>query len=184
MKSRSIPFLPAVASVLSLCVLLGACSNPSQESILMERAMAVPINLDSEQVSLNDAQVSCGVASGLWDDAVPSGGQQSVYHLTAKGRELKFSDDVYANDPEYNVPYTQVRGTFSLGVASVLAVHDGPDASTKLMQASLGVKIPDPCFADPLPLMGVSKGKFTPKVAPMLQLENSENGWMPVKLIH
>jgi len=184
MKSRSISFPLAVGLTLGLCVFATGCSSDGDASDLIARATGAPVELDGEQVSLTERQVSCGAANELWEDAASGGGQPSRYRLTPKGRDLSFSDDIYLNDPEYNAAYTQVRGKFSLVMPSILAIHDGPEAGTKLIQSPLGVKIPHVCFPEPLPLMGVSKGKFTTSVAPTLLFENSETGWMPKKLLH
>jgi hypothetical protein len=142
------------------------------------------MTLDSEQVTLSDTQLDCGISNELWESSSSDGGQRAIYRLTQKGRDLQFSDDVYGQDPEYGAAYTQVRGKFTLALTSVVAVHDGPETGTKLIQAQLSVRVPHACFADPLPLMGVNKGKFTSKLPPTLLYENGENGWMAVKLIH
>lgn len=184
MKSRSTSISLTVALTLGLCAFATGCSSDGDASDLIARATGSPVELDGEQVSLTDRQISCGAANDLWEDAASSGGQSSVYRLTPKGRELKFSDDIYLDNPEYHTAYTQVRGKFLLNMPSVLAIHDGPEAGTKLIQSPLGIKIAHVCFPAPLPLMGVSKGKFTTSVAPTLLFENSETGWMPKKLLH
>jgi hypothetical protein len=185
MKFRPLPMLPlAVLFAWALCILLTGCSHGLDENTVMPRAMGAPIQLDNEQVSLSEAQVSCGIANELWEE-VPSGeAQRTIYRVTDKGRALKFNDDIYVHDPEFRVPYTQVRGKFYLDMQSVLEIRDGPDEATKLIQAPIGVKISHFCFPDPLPLMGVAKGRFTAKLPPTLIYENGAEGWMPTKFLH
>jgi len=164
-----------------LCLFAAACGQDFATT-LQERAEGKPIQLDSEQVSLTLEQLKCGVKYELWDGA-PEGGQQAVYRLTQKGRELQFSDNIYPNGPGYPSPYTQVRGKFHLQFTRIVEISDGSDGS-KLVQAQLGVKIPHPCFAAALPVMGIRKGKFTPDEAPTLKYENAEDGWQPAELVH
>jgi hypothetical protein len=172
---------------LTLCVFLAGCSSHGfDDETIKSAAEQVPINIDREQVSLTDAQVACGVMNDLWEDAQAGNGQRAIYRLTQKGRDLQFSDDVYARDPEFdNTPYTQVRGKFSLTLFSIVAARDGSDGA-KLVQAMLGVRIPHPCFTDPVLLMGVNKGKFTTKNAPTLLYEETgeKSLWTAIKLVH
>jgi hypothetical protein len=175
------------AGWLALCVFVTGCSSHGFDDYTIKSAAEqAPITIDREQVSLTDAQVNCGVMNDLWEDAQADNGQRAIYHLTPKGRELQFSDDVYARDPEYdNTAYTQVRGKFSLSLAAIVAARDGSDGG-KLVQATLGLRIPHPCFADPVLIMGVNKGKFTTKNAPTLLYEQTgENSlWTAIKLVH
>jgi hypothetical protein len=180
MKSRYIPTL----ATLGVCLFFTGCSGDFDPGDVPYRTAQSPIQVDSEQVSLTLPQVACGVSNELWEDAVSAGNERKVYRRTQKGRDLQFSDDIYADDPDYPGPYTQVRGTFSLSMASIAGIHDGPDGASKLIQAAIGVRIPHMCFPNPLPIMGVSKGKFTPTLAPTLLYENTEKGWGPAKLVH
>jgi hypothetical protein len=184
MKFHSIPAWLAVLPMLGLCILFTGCSHGFDEDAMRVLAEQNPIALDSEQVTLTDGQLSCGIINDLWEEVPSDGGQRAIYRLTQKGRDLQFSDDIYARDPEFNGAYTQLRGKFFLSLAAVVAAHDGPDQGTKLVQATLGVKIPHACFADPLPIMGINKGKFTTKLAPTLLYENGDKGWLAIKLMH
>ena len=143
-----------------------------------------PIQLDREQVSISYEQVVCGVKNELWEgDSAETAQFQSSYRLTQKGRDLLFSDDVYPNGAGYLTPYTQVRGKFSLQLGQVVAISNASDGG-KLVQAKLAVKIPHPCFAAPLPIMGVRKGKFAPDAETILKYEEDENGWLLTGLVH
>ena len=184
MKFRLLTMLPpAVLFALALCILLTGCSHGLDQNTVIPRAMGAPVQLDNEQVSLTDVQLTCGVASELWEET-PSETQRTIYRLTDKGRALQFADDIYVHDPEFQVTYTQVRGKFYLDMPSILEIRDGPDDATKLIQAPIGVKISHVCFPDPLPLMGVAKGRFSVKLAPTLIYENGADGWMPTKFLH
>jgi hypothetical protein len=136
-----------------------------------------PLNLSSEQVTLSDSQVACGAQNELWDP--PNG---NVARLTQKGRDLKFSDDVRLNDPEIHAPYIQVSGTFPVSVSDVSKLRD--DGNTKLADVKLGVVISNDCFPNPLPLMGVRKGKFTPEAPVVFRFQGSGKEWSLDKLVH
>ena len=170
--------------VVVLCAFSVACSHDLDGNAIKPRAESSPMPLDSEQVSLSAAQVSCGVENDLWVAGPSDGGQRTIYRLTQKARDLQFSDDIYANDPGFSSPYTQVRGKFYLQLDSVVTIHDGTDAFTKLVQATISVKIPHSCFTAPLPIMGIRQGKFSASVAPTMIYENSDDGWQPTHLVH
>jgi hypothetical protein len=181
MKFRSI-FPPALLA--TLLTLLAGCSHDFDENTVRSRAAGQMLQLDSEQVSLNSAQLGCGVQNELWEAPPPAeSGLPAAYRLTQTGRDLQFSDDVYANEPGYPAPYAQVRGKFYLQVDNVVAINVASDGA-RLIQAAMSVKIPHPCFANPLPLMGIKKGKFAPDFAPTLMFENTEEGWYPTQLVH
>ena len=165
------------------CLCATACGKKSVTEILQQRAEAKPVQLDSEQVSLTAEQLNCGVNNDLWDSAPPEAGAQASYRLTDKGRDLQFSDNVYASGSGFSTPYVQVRGKFNLQIIRIAEVSDTNDGS-KLAQAQIGVKIAHPCFAASLPLMGVRKGKFSPDALPSLRFEPAEDSWEPVELIH
>jgi hypothetical protein len=184
MKYPAIRALLFVWSVAALCAVLAGCgSSGFNDAAMKALAERNPIQLDSEQVSLTEGQVNCGVANDLWYEA-PGDGGRAIYRLTEKGRDLKFSDNVYARDPDFPFPYTQLRGKFNLSLTRVVSVQDGSEQGTKLVQAALGVKIPHSCFADPLLIMGIAKGRFTTNLAPTLLYENDNDVWSAVKLVH
>jgi len=171
-----------LATVLFLFAM--GCSHDFDENTIRPRAADRLLQLDNEQVSINYTQLACGVQNELWEGTPPTElGQAATYRLTEKGRALQFSDDVYINDPGNPGPFAQVRGKFYLQVDRVVTIDTSKDGA-KLVHAVLGVKIPHPCFATPLPIMGIKKGKFVADVAPTLKYENGEEGWWPTELVH
>lgn len=166
-----------------LCIFVTACGHEFDSEAIQSGA-GKPFKLDREQVSMTYEQLQCGVKNELWEsDPVEAGQPQTNYRLTQKGRDLQFSDDVYARGTSYPSPYTQVRGKFGLLLGQVIAITNGNDYD-KLVQAKLSVKIPHPCFAGALPVMGVRKGKFVHDAAPVLRYEEDENGWQLTELVH
>lgn len=166
-----------------LCVFVTACGHEFDGEAIQSGA-GKPAELDREQVSMSYEQLLCGVKNELWEsDTAETGQPQTSYRLTQKGRDLQFSDDIYPSGAGYTTPYTQVRGKFKLFLGQVIAITNGPDHA-KLVQAKLSVKIPHPCFATALPIMGVRKGKFTPDAAPVLKYEEDESGWQLTELVH
>jgi hypothetical protein len=169
----------------SLAVLLTGCGDPNafDEGVAKGLAEAEPFQLDSEQVSVNLSQLSCGVMEDLWSAPVDSG-QRSISHLQQKGRDLQFSDDVYSNEAGYAAPYTQVRGKFALQLDRVISIKAGEDADTKIVQAKVGVKIAHPCFDAPLGIMGIRKGNYADDPPVTLRYERYDTGWHLVKILH
>jgi len=147
---------------------------------------AAPIHLDVEDVSLTGPQLDCGVQNDLWEQpgAVdPSAGQRSVARLLDAGRALHFDDDVVVSEPGYRQAYVQLRGDFTVQLGSGMSVKDdGPDH--KLVEGKLGVTIPHMCFPDPLPMMGVKKGKFSEEANPVMEFSLQNDGWHFIKLDH
>jgi hypothetical protein len=139
-----------------------------------------PMHLDAEYVMLSQGQVDCGVENELWDTPEDSAGHK-IAHLTQKGRDLKFADDVSIGD--MNRPYVQIRGDFNLVANEITSDKAGPDPNTKLVQTKVGVNIQNSCFGDPLPLMGVRKGNFTQDASPVL-LFRYDNGWQMDRFVH
>jgi hypothetical protein len=137
-----------------------------------------PLTLSGEQVTLTGPQVDCGVQNELWD--APSG---NTAKLTQKGRALKFTDDVRVSDPEIPKPYTQVTGAFPVSVSDVSRVRD-TDGGMKLADVKLGIVITHDCFAGPLPVMGVRRGKFSPDAPVVFRFQGSGKEWSLDKLMH
>jgi hypothetical protein len=144
---------------------------------------ASPVKLDAEQVMLTQPQVDCGVQNDLWEPPSQLNPGRSVARLTAKGRALKFDDDVAATDPDYRLPHVQVRGEFALRVLGDPSIKDGPEKDTRLVEAKVGVRIDHSCFPAPLPMMGLKKGNFTPDATPVFLLRN-DGGWRVDSLVH
>lgn len=137
-----------------------------------------PQKLSSEQVILNGQQVDCGAKNELW---TPASGNMA--RLEQKGRDLGFSDDVRLNDPDIQVPYIQVSGTFPVAVSDVSKLRNDGDG-VKLADVKLGITVANECFSSPLLLMGVKKGKFTPGVPVVFRFTGSGKEWTLDKLVH
>jgi hypothetical protein len=162
--------------ILTLC--LAGCGTPDFNSDSAKGMLEQnPLDLSNEQVVLNDQQLDCGTKNELWDP--PSG---NMAHLTQKGRDLKFTDDIRLNDPDVHQPYTQVSGKFPVQVGEVTKVRDTEGG--KLADVKLGITISHDCFATPLPLMGVRKGKFTPDAPVVFRFVGSEKEYKLDKLMH
>ena len=132
---------------------------------------------------LMPAEVDCGVRSELWGPASPPNQGRSSCPLLPAGRALQFDDDVVFSDPGYRSSYVQVRGTFPLGVLEIVNAKDGPEDNTKLIELRVGVKIDNPCFPNPLPIMGARKGQFTQDFPPLM-LFRLDTTWQMVKFVH
>lgn len=139
-----------------------------------------PVRLDAEYVMLSQGEFACGVQNDLWDSPSGATGRLSA-HLTQKGRDLKFADDVSVGDMPK--PYVQLRGDFKLVVAEITSDRDGPEKNSKLVETKVGVQIQNSCFPNPLPLMGVKKGNFRQDVSPVL-LFRFNNGWYLDGFVH
>ncbi len=148
-----------------------------------------PIRLDAEQVMLTQSQVDCGVQSDLWEPPAQAVGINSnvvgltVAHLNAAARELKFDDDVILTEPGSRSPYVQVRGDFPAQLADGLTIHDDGQYSKKV-EGKVTITINHPCFMDPLPVMGVKKGKFNQDAMPFLHFTLENDGWHFDKVVH
>ena len=179
-------FSPSIwAGALAAGVVL-FCSACTQTDFPPEKAQSLvetgPIRLDAEQVSLTLEQVDCGVREDLWDPAVQLG-ERSVAHLTNAARALKFDDDVVVNEPGFNRPYVQVRGDFMAILGDGPVIHDDGQYGKKV-EGKLSIKIDHQCFNEPLPVMGVRKGRFNQDVPPTLAYTLDGKGWHFDKLIH
>jgi hypothetical protein len=169
------------------------CCGCTQTDFPAEKAQGLlalhPIHIDAEQVMLTQVQVDCGKENELWDvQSGFSGGGSStsaaltVAHLTSKARELQFDDDVVLTEPGYVRPYVQIRGDFTVALAEP-SIHDDGDGG-KRVEGKVLVTINHPCFAEPLPMMGVKKGKFNEDSLPVLHYTLENDGWRFDKLIH
>jgi hypothetical protein len=172
-----------LASLTALVLALAGCASTDFDEGKARGIESAPVKIDAEQVTLGLDQVNCGVQNDLWDPPGTANQGRSVARLSAKGRALKFSDDVVVSDPAYTTPYVQVRGDFMVGVTSVSGARDGPEKDTKLADVRLGVKIDHACFPAPLPIMGLKKGDFSPDVAPVILFRNYD-GWKFEKFVH
>ena len=147
---------------------------------------AGPIHLDAEQVSLTGQQVECGVQNDLWEEPNsirPGSAERSVARLLAAGKALHFDDDVVAAEPGYHQPYVQVRGDFSLQLGDISNIKD-EGTNVKDVEGKLTVIVPNSCFADPLPVLGVRKGRFSQDATPVMEFRLLTDGWHFTKLVH
>lgn len=173
-----------LGAVLGLYLATVACGNKDDLDGESVKAIveASAINLDGEQVSITPVQLDCGVQSELWDAPAQVSQDRTTARLTSKGRGLNFGDDPTI-EPNYRLPHAQVRGAFSLEVDEVSDIKNG-DADTKLVTAKAAVKIPDACFANPLPMLGVKHGDFKEDAPVSLQFRKTDTGWRFDKLVH
>lgn len=178
-------------SAFAVAILAFAATGCVQRDFPDAKAQAIissgPIHLDAEQVTLTQIQVDCGVQNELWDQPGGGGGVVGAQHVTARllpaGRALHFDDDVVVSEPGFSHPYAQIRGEFMMQLADGPTVRDeGSDG--KLVEGKLTVTIPHACFSDPLPLLGVRKGRFTQDALPVLEFQLGNNGWQFEKLVH
>jgi hypothetical protein len=158
-------------------------SSDFSEDVARGAIESHPLTLEGEQVTLTDSQIRCGVQSEFWDAPTSISPGHTTAHLSAKGRELKFNDDLIIHDPGSTVPYIQVRGDFSLAVDSIASMKDAEDKG-KLVEAKVRARIANPCFQDGLPLMGVRHGNFNADSPVVFHLHFDDTGWHVDKLLH
>jgi hypothetical protein len=182
MTRLKLKFRPVAGLALALSFLLAGCNdfNEGKTRNIIEYS---PVRLDAEQVMLNAPQLDCGVREELWDAPVQINEGVVRANLTARGRALKFDDDVSVAEPGYRHPFVQIRGEFPLGVIELINAKDGPEKDTKLVDLNVGVKIDHVCFPNPLPILGLRKGKFTDDAPPRI-LFRLDNGWQLEKFVH
>jgi hypothetical protein len=172
-----------VLLILIVCLVLGSvgCNfggfDDNKAVLAIE---GTPVRLDAEYVMLTPQQVECGVQNDLWEQPVQTG-KLGTGRLTAAGRELKFSDDVSIGD--LRSPYVQIRGEFPMKYFEAPTVRDGRDPDQKLADSKVGVIIQHTCFPNPLPMMGVKKGKFVQDTGPIFVFRNN-NGWVLDSVLH
>jgi hypothetical protein len=71
----------------------------------------------------------------------------------------------------------------------MLQLADGPTikdegSDGRLVEGKLLVIIPHMCFPDPLPILGVRKGRFSQDALPVLEFRLLNDGWHFSKLVH
>jgi hypothetical protein len=167
--------------VVGLAVITVSCGSNNEfdaKSILE----AAPVSLQGEQLTLSMNDVDCGVQAELWESPSQVSQERSTARLSSKGRALNFSDDV-TMEPNSR-PYIQVSGAFPLQVNEVTEVAQGGENNTKLVTARVGVKIQNPCFQNPLPLMGVKRGNFQHDTAARFLLRLTQEAWKVEKVVH
>jgi hypothetical protein len=174
-----------LAMAAGLIVLCAACGlGGFNEGRCRNSIEASPVRLDGEQVMLNSAQLDCGVHNDLWDAPHLDLHEQGTARLQEAGRTLKFDDDIQINQPGLRQPYVQIRGEFPLQVLEIVSIRDGEDDNVKLIEVRLGIVIQHTCFPQPIPLMGVKKGKFTQDNNPIVRLKQTGTTWFVDRLVH
>lgn len=189
-------FLPAWLPASVVAGLALACCGCTQTDFPPEKAQGLlqlhPIHLDAEEVTLTQAQVDCGTQSDLWEPPAQqanNGGFSNfsaltVAHLNTQARELRFDDDVILSEPGQRSPYVQIRGDFPVTLADDgIVIHDDGQYGKKV-EGKVLVTINHACFTDPLPLMGVRKGKFSQDAPVVLHYSLENDGWHFDKLTH
>ena len=173
-----------LSAVFGLCLVSLACANKADfdEGAAKDILEANPVNLDGEQVTITTMQLDCGVQSELWETPAQVSKDRTTARLTPKGRDLNFGDDP-AIEPNFHLPYAQVRGSFSLAVDGVSAIRDGQEG-IKLVDAKAGIKLQDACFPTALPIMGVKHGEFREDTPVSFQFHKADDGWHLDKLVH
>ena len=172
-------------AVFGLCLVSAACGGKTDfdEGAAKDILESKAVNLEGEQVTITPMQLDCGVQSELWDAPAQVSQDRTTAKLTAKGRELNFSDDP-SIESHFHQPYAQVRGAFSLEVEQVSGVRDGETDGTKLVDAKAGIKLQNACFPSALPIMGVKHGDFREDTPVSFLFRKSEDGWRLEKLVH
>jgi len=169
-------------TVLSSLVLAGCGEREFGEGKIRYRIETQQTRLDGEQVMLTRAQVDCGAQAELWD-LEQLGEDRAVGRLTQRARDLGFGDDVQVDEPGFRNPYVQVRGNFTLSLIQVNNIKDdGPH--DKVVDAKIGVRIDQACFANPLPvLLGVKRGKFNEAAGTLVRF-HLDGDWMYDQILH
>jgi len=175
----------SLALATGLCLISTGCGlgdfNEGRCRISIE---ANPVKLDGEQVMLTSTQIDCGFRNDLWDQPTYDENQRGVARLAAAGRALHFDDDVQINEPGYGRPYAQIRGEFPLQVLEIVKIREGEDTSVKLIEVKLGIMVQHTCFPQPIPLMGVKKGRFNTDMNPIVRLKQDGMSWTVERLMH
>jgi hypothetical protein len=173
-----------VAALAVLCTICTGCfPSDFDETKMRVTTEGAPVQLDSEQVTLTQAQVDCGVDKELWEAPVQVS-DRSVARLRQPARDLGFNDDVSLFEAGYSLPYAQVRGKFMLRVDTLIDTKDGPGQGYKTSVAQVRAKVPNDCFAGDLPIMGIRKGQFNQSLPVTLVFALGDKGWYVDHFVH
>ena len=170
------------AAVLS-ALLCGCGANNFDEGRVVQIVGDRHFHLESEEVTLTNAEVGCGVENNLWDAPVEAP-DRMVARLTQKARDLNFTDDISIGEADYSQPHAQMRGDVALAASQVLSIADGKEQGTKIVQARIQVMVPHPCFPAPLPIMGIRRSRPAQGLAPTVEFDYTNDGWRLEKFIH
>jgi len=161
----------------------GCVQREFQQEKAQNLLAAVPIHLDAEQVTVTMQQVECGVQNDLWERPGPVVQERSFARLLGPGKALHFDDDVVVAEPGYHQPYAQLRGDFMLMLGDSPTIKDeGSDG--RLVESKVMVVIPNTCFPEPLPLLGVRKGRFSQDALPVVEFQLLKDGWHFARIVH
>ena len=164
------------------CLAMTACYNSVfDENTVYQQSSGLPLNFQSEQVSMRSEILNCAVEAGLFENPIDVG-SRTVARLTDKGRALGFSDDVSIDDPG-RLPYTQIRGKFPVEFKEVLKIRD-VEKGVKRVEARAGVKIEHDCFHDALPLMGVRNGTIADNIPAAFEFDQYGSDWRMMNVMH
>jgi hypothetical protein len=189
-------FLPAWLPAGVVAGLALVCCGCTQTDFPPEKAQGLvalhPIHLDAEEVMLTQTQVECGTQNDLWEPPAQqaSNGVLSTFtaltvaHLNTQAKQLRFDDDVVLSEPGFRQPYVQVRGDFPAQLLDdPIIIHDDGQYA-KRVEGKVSITINHLCFPDPLPIMGVRKGKFNQDALVTLHFSLDNEGWHFDNLIH
>jgi hypothetical protein len=173
----------AVLTVL-LCGVCAGCRSDFDETKMRLTTEKNQVHLDSEQVTVTQGQVDCGVSRELFDPPEVVSKDRSVARLRQAARDLGFSDDISIDEPGYPFPYAQMRGDFMLRVDELIDTKDGPGEGVKTVVAKVRVKVPHECFGGDLPIMGIRRGQFVQGQPTTLIFQMENGGWHLDHFVH
>jgi hypothetical protein len=163
-------------------LLVGCGAGEFSEGTVRQRIESQPTRLDGEQVTLTRGQLECGTQAELWT-IEHLGADRTVGRLTQQGRDLGFGDDIQIDEPGFNNPYAQLRGPFVMSLIQLNNIKD-EGAQSKVVDAKVAVRINNPCFDNPLPLiLGVKHGKFNETVGVLMRFRLDDD-WNYDQIVH
>jgi hypothetical protein len=174
--------LALVVMLSAFTVSCGGDTGALEDGMVAGNVQAEPRELSSEMVTIDEKALTCAVENELFS-APEQGGGRTIARLTEKGRTL-FSDDVSIGEAGFKHPYSQVRGKLPLQVPRVVKISNGSDNDTKIVEAMVSVVISHPCFPQPLPMLGVRKGRLSEDTPVTMEFDRVGSDWHFEKIIH
>jgi hypothetical protein len=174
------PFRIAALALAGL-LLTGCESGPFDDQAAQALIDSLQARLEWRTSLGRPRRVLCGEKKGLWTIDQQDGGTP-IARLEAPGRALPFGDDVRMGDHRFTDPYVQLHGDFNVKVKKLVKMTD-ENASTKTVEANVGVIVKHECFKKPLPLLGIDRGDFSQDAAPRIRLRQ-HNGWTVDQILH